>query len=281
MSNSDIFSFKRACKYFVSDLKTCWSSYGLSFISICCITPLVLYILGVLNGLIFIQEWGGPGIVLRTIICAIAFIVLCISLPTRCYGRITKKSFGSFYLSLPASNLEKFLSMILICVVISPLLGIGSYLAIDGFICLIDKSCGESIFHLIFNAYESVTTVLLPKITELEADSEMAASLMNAARQLCNPLLYLDDFAGCILPFLLGALCFKKNKVVKTILCLMGVSIILSFAFAPLTNNLDSFDANFFTSLGDNIALIDTISDSVVNIALLVAIYFRIKTIQH
>ncbi|MGN1225787.1 MAG: hypothetical protein ACI4TL_00960, partial [Candidatus Cryptobacteroides sp.] len=250
-------------------MKTCWSSYGLSFISICCITPLALYIIGVLNKLIFTQQWEGPGIAFRAFVFAVAVVVLCISMPTRCYGRITKKNFGSFYLSLPASTLEKFLSMILICVVICPLIGMGAYLAIDGLICLIDKSCGESILKLISDAYEIISKFLIARIPELETDSEMANSIISAIKQLCNPLLYLDDFAGCILPFLLGALYFKKNKVVKTILCLIGLSIILSFAFAPLTNNLDIFDQGFFTLIADKISLIDTISDSVTNIALL------------
>ena len=278
MSNQDIFSFKRAGKYFVSDLKTCWSSYGLNFISICMIAPLAVYLVTILNNLIFLQKWSGPGVILRAIIFGIAIVVLGISQPTRCYGRITEKQFGSFYLSLPASRLEKFLSMIIISVIITPLLGIGSYLLIDSLICLIDKSCGDNLIYTISNIYSVLSEELIPRISEA-GDIEVA-SVMGVVKKLTNPLLYIDDFIGCILPFLLGALCFKKNKVVKTILCIIAASIVLSFATAPFTNEFP-FDGEQMISFFSHIDIIDTVSDTVVNLILLVAIYFRIKEIQH
>ena len=187
MSNQDIFSFKRAGKYFVSDLKTCWSSYGLNFISICMIAPVAVYLVTILNNLIFLQEWSGPGVILRAIIFGVAIVVLGISQPTRCYGRITEKQFGSFYLSLPASRLEKFLSMIIISVIITPLLGIGSYLLIDSLICLIDKSCGDNLIYTISNIYSVLSEELIPRISET-GDIEVA-SVIGVVEKLTNPLL--------------------------------------------------------------------------------------------
>ena len=49
------------------------------------------------------------------------------------------------WIELPASRLEKYLSMMLVCLVIAPLAFFCIYLLGDAIICLIDKQCGISI----------------------------------------------------------------------------------------------------------------------------------------
>ena len=86
---------------------------------------------------------------------------------------------------------------------------------------------------------------------------------------------------------------FKKNKNAKTCLALLGLGMAVSLISAPLTANLASeIAANSIDnpnaaldalseSYLKHMVLIDIISDTVFNIALMAGIWFRIKTLKH
>ena len=100
-------------------------------------------------------------------------------------------------------------------------------------------------------------------------------------------------WCASVLPFGLGAICFKKGKAAKTILCILGVEILLSILlvllfkggyesgfdfgqrlsdfFGNMTAEKAQFWANFFI----NIMYLVIVG------GLLTALFFRIKTIKH
>jgi hypothetical protein len=106
-------------------------------------------------------------------------------------------------------------------------------------------------------------------------------------------MLYIDEIFGVTLPFLLGAIFFKNGKTVKTILALFAISTVSSVIMAPvveswshelLANINDDPDvilSMFNNGLFKNLVLLDTISDTVINTAMLVCIWLRIKTLKH
>ena len=111
-------------------------------------------------------------------------------------------------------------------------------------------------------------------------------------REINNPWMYVDDFFGMSLPFLLGALCFKKGKTVKTFLVLAALGTLGSTIMVPFvkewamriaeSNDPTSLIYNMFNNgFFRHFALIDTISDTVMNLAMMVGIWFRIKTLKH
>jgi hypothetical protein len=94
------------------------------------------------------------------------------------------------------------------------------------------------------------------------------------------------------LPFLLGAIYFKKGKTVKTFLALAVIGTAASAIMAPAmkewamrlaeSSDADMIVYNMFNSgLFRHFTLIDTISDTLVNLAILTGIWFRIKTLKH
>ena len=111
--NKDIFDFRRFGKYFESDVRTCWANFGLSLMTISVLVPVVLYVAVATLNMISSYSWDGPDTGLRLTAFIIALICLVVSMPVKCYGDITEKRYGSFWLTLPASRLEKFISMIL------------------------------------------------------------------------------------------------------------------------------------------------------------------------
>lgn len=286
----DIFDFKRFGKYFVSDFKGCVANYGLSLITISMLLYLICYVVTVSFGLIMNQGWEGLGLGTRATLFVIAMITLVITMPVKCYGKITEKQSGSFFLTLPVSRLEKFVSMLLMTIVVAPVIGTALYLGLDALVCLFDKTCGNN---LVSEIQDLATIIMnIPEEAAMEAAlGEIPENVAKFIKEITCPWLYVDDMIGTSLIFLLGAVFFKKGKTVKTIMACIALaiaaSIIATPIMAPWTNELfdmmdnGNFDGIFNFGIFRHAALIDTLNDTLVNIALLIGIWFRIKTLKH
>ncbi|MBQ3612544.1 MAG: hypothetical protein II989_00480 [Bacteroidales bacterium] len=295
MKANDIFNFRRFGKYFASDLRTCWVNYGLSLLTISTIFPIGTYFLTNTFNLVLNSTWDGPDIGLRSFIFIVATICMVVTMPVKCYGKITEKQYGSFFLTLPASRLEKFVSMFLMTCIIAPVLGFALHLGTDAIICALDHTCGRNLvtgaMELIRNMGEMKELTL--NFVDESITIENAALAQDLIRQISSPWLYADEIFGITLPFLLGALYFKRGKTVKTILAIFAFSMATSIIMTPymetwaaeMVSNANA-DTNtilqmFNNGIFKNLVLIDTISDTVVNLALMAGIWFRIKTLKH
>ena len=292
---NDIFNFRRFGKYFTTDFKTCWANYGLSLLTISLLSPLVLYVIIVTINQIMHNTWDGPDIGLRVFAFAVAMICMVVTMPVKCYGKITEKQYGSFWLTLPASRLEKFISMILMTCIIVPVSGALLYLGLDALICAFDHTCGQNLFaggtELLQRMGEAkdVTLNLIDESITIE-DATLAQELV---RQMNNPWMYIDEIFCFTLPFLLGAVFFRNGKTVKTSIALFAISTVTGMICSPIMtnwvmemfNNLnedpDAILQMFNNKLFKNLVLIDTVTDTVTNLALMAGIWFRIKTLKH
>ncbi|MBQ6710586.1 MAG: hypothetical protein IJN26_07820 [Bacteroidales bacterium] len=292
---NDIFNFRRFGKYFTTDFKTCWANYGLSLLTISLLSPLVLYVIIVTINQIMHNTWDGPDIGLRVFAFAVAMICMVVTMPVKCYGKITEKQYGSFWLTLPASRLEKFISMILMTCIIVPVSGALLYLGLDALICAFDHTCGQNLFaggtELLQRMGEAkdVTLNLIDESITIE-DATLAQEIV---RQMNNPWMYIDEIFCFTLPFLLGAVFFRNGKTVKTFIALFAISTVTGMICSPIMtnwvmemfNNLnedpDAILQMFNNKLFKNLVLIDTVTDTVTNLALMAGIWFRIKTLKH
>lgn len=292
---NDIFNFRRFGKYFATDFRTCWANYGLSLLTISLLSPLVLYVIIVTINQIMHNTWDGPDIGLRVFAFAVAMICMVVTMPVKCYGKITEKQYGSFWLTLPASRLEKFISMILMTCIIVPVSGALLYLGLDALICAFDHTCGQNLFaggtELLQRMGEAkdVTLNLIDESITIE-DATLAQEIV---RQMNNPWMYIDEIFCFTLPFLLGAVFFKNGKTVKTFIALFAISTVTGMICSPIMtnwvmemfNNLnedpDAILQMFNNKLFKNLVLIDTVTDTVTNLALMAGIWFRIKTLKH
>ena len=292
---NDIFNFRRFGKYFTTDFKTCWANYGLSLLTISLLSPLVLYVIIVTINQIMHNTWDGPDIGLRVFAFAVAMICMVVTMPVKCYGKITEKQYGSFWLTLPASRLEKFISMILMTCIIVPVSGALLYLGLDALICAFDHTCGQNLFaggtELLQRMGEAkdVTLNLIDESITIE-DATLAQEIV---RQMNNPWMYIDEIFCFTLPFLLGAVFFRNGNTVKTFIALFAISTVTGMICSPIMtnwvmemfNNLnedpDAILQMFNNKLFKNLVLIDTVTDTVTNLALMAGIWFRIKTLKH
>ena len=289
---NDIFNFRRFGKYFSSDLRTCSANFGLTLVSLALIVLFISYFGTIALNLVFNRTWEGPELSLRVTEFIVTFFATLILAPSKCYGKITEKQYGSFWLTLPASRLEKFTSMAVITAIIIPLTSAILYLCLDTVICALDPTCGDSIIASIGNLTSRLAEIKVSGAIDGELIPESAVNFM---RQIGSPWLYLDDFIGLSLPFLLGAVFFKKHKIAKTFLAIMIISTVVSAALTPFMeswardvmgvlpedSSIEFISDMFNMKIFKHVALWDTISDTIVNVGLLAAIYFRIKTLKH
>ncbi len=280
---NDIFNFKRFGKFFATDFRTCISNYGLN-ISLISLMGLIIYAGTVVLGLIFKNEWSGPELGFRASTFFVCMTILILTMPAKCYGTITDKRAGSDWLMIPVSQIEKTLSMIIMTIFVAPAIAGGVYLSIDALLCGLDKTCGESIFHEIAS--------IRPATFSSEPILDTAVS--DFIKQITCPWLYIDDIIGMCLIFLLGAILFKKGKIVKTILSMMALSTVISMVMIPVAqqyfNGMIPADgihtieeaAPFLnTFIFKHVAVADTINDTIVNLILIAGIYIRVRTLKH
>lgn len=292
---NDIFNFSRFGKYFASDIRTCWSNFGLSLLTIAFLFPIATYFITTAFNFVLHSTWDGPDMGVRVFVFAVAMLCLIITMPVKCYGRITEKQYGAFWLMLPASRLEKFISMFIMTCIIVPVTGFVLYLGMDAIICALDHTCGNN---LIAGGMELIRKMgdlqsLTMNFVDENITIEDAAVVQDILKQVSSPWLYVDEIFAMTLPFLLGAVFFKSGKTVKTFLAIFAFSTALSIIATPIMtewtmnimNNmnddpmavLELFRKGFFKHL----VLIDLISDTVCNLALMAGIWFRIKTLKH
>lgn len=287
---NDIFNIRRFGKYFASDAKSCTSNYGLSMILIS-LMGLIVYAGTIIMGLIFNGEWSGPELSFRVFAFSVCLIVFTLTMPVKCYGRITEKKFGTQWLMIPASSLEKSLSMIILTAIIMPVIICLAYLGVDAIICTLDSTCGTSIaasIHSMLKGFLSISIASKPELV-------MYPDLADFVKQVSCPWLYVDDIIGMFLITLTGAILFHKSKTTKTIMFYIAICIVLSLMVIPFTNAFfKEFAALSFTvktpeqmnqlfsgGIFRHAALLDTINDTIVNLALITIIYFRVKTLKH
>ena len=296
MKKNDIFDFRRFGKYFASDLKTCGANYGLSLLTLTVLAPVATELIMAVFSLIMDLTWHGAGLGLRVGVFAIAMFCMIVTMPVKCYGKLTDKQYGAFWLMLPASRLEKFISMLLICCIILPGLGLVMYLGVDALICAIDHTCNQSIVAGAFDLMDEITTFKMNMGgVEVDVPKESIMALENGRkfiRQITNPWLYVDEILCVSLPFLLGAICFKTRKTVMTFLAMAAFSMALSMFATPLMLSVmdkftmaaseeDAMRMMFESGFYNNLIWLDIVSDTLLYGGIIAGIWFRIKSLKH
>lgn len=280
---SNTFNFNRFGKYFTYELKSHWSNSGI-MVGIFALFPIIWYVVWKFFGTFFnknilqvfstgFPEIDGPQLVNRFWMFAILLIIFVIVFPAKTYGHVTDKAAGSQWLMLPASRLEKFLSMALNTLVVMPLVFFGLYFLSDYLICLIDKSCGIPLTSFRING----------------VNEDVFASWFLI---VLNPTLVYSSI------FLLGAILFKKNKAFKTIAVLLALNMVISLFFGlAMTATTDGIEpgrlevwmnGTLLPWLENHIEIVDTLINTIVNTVLAITliiiwslVWVRLKRLQH
>lgn len=271
------FKISRFGKYFVYDLKRQWKNTGMLML-IFSLFPIIFYMIymffaalfdGGLMKIFIGLEIDGPAGGTRFGVFAVMSTIFVMLFPSRAYGKITNKAKGSEWLMLPASRLEKFTSMMLISLVVIPLVYVVVYFLSDAFVCLLDKSCGDSLMSFRINKEIGSSDFVIPA---------------NGFWILASTIV------GNAIVFLLGGLIFKKWKVVGTVLVLFALQMVFSGLLSAFITNADlEWWGNWFADWTIRHAdSIDIWLNAFINFWLLLILaicgtwsWFRIKRLQH
>ena len=273
------FNLKRFGKYFAYDLRSIWKEQRV-FLLVWCLLPVFFYMVymffsafghgffSILNGI----SINRPPLAIRVSVFSLASILFLVLFPSRTYGFVTEKAKGSAWLMLPASRLEKFLSMILICLVVAPVAYFCVYLLSDALVCLLDKQCGSSILA----AWNEFFTNRLTD-NQVWLGGNGLWTLVSSCLQITSV-------------FLLGALIFKKMKVTKTILALFVVSMVLFAVFTTFVSHADlsTFGERIAAWMSGHAENIDLWINFFGNLELAIIVigcgiwsWFRVRNLQH
>lgn len=270
-------NIKRFGSYFKADLNSTYSKFGISFLTLASM-PIFSYLFYALFQVLQGNHWAGMSYKARLVLFVINLICICVTLPAKAYGHVTEKRAGSSFILLPVSTLEKFLSMFLVCFIVVPVCFIAGYALADLLVCLIDPSCGTPLADF----SEFAMSVQRKFAFVWIGDSSYKNSTVT------TPVYYFYNIIQLVLYFLLGAICFKKSKVTKTILALILLSFAGSIIFSVILFGGTSFSSNEFIHLMEkfpwalkHLYVVDAIKDTILSMAVCAAIYFRLKTIKY
>lgn len=185
--------------------------------------------------------------------------------PSRLYGKCNLVKEGIYYAMLPASKLEKYLSMLLQCLLVCPLIVlIGNYL-IDIVLTILPMgSYHEWLWNDMPSDYHSVTYYGSLDLT-LDSDNFFNNTSLKVAGWFFSVFYLL--FVKMI--FVFTNTIFKKHKVSKTILCLIGIGFVLILTIIPLLAHFgDDMTGTFVEWIND----IDNLASIVwgINVILLI-----------
>lgn len=200
---SDIFDINRFYKYFVYDFKQIIGRYGISFFAICMMPFTILIINKVLFIPLNIDSY--PGTAQRFSIVVLSYMVLFMTFTSKVYGRLSNRQEGRAWILAPASLFEKYLSMMLISLIIVPVTFFIGYGVSDFLVCMLFPECQEPLFHI----HPSDN---LPLEFTLRG----------------YPMVFLCMMVPMSV-FLAGSLIFKKWKISKSVFLSLAICLFMSY----------------------------------------------------
>ena len=114
----EIFDIKRFGKYFTFDLNNAWEKYGFTLL-IMGFFPVIFYAVMTLIHLVFGGDVANEPTVYQ-VFPAFIFIFVCLGFGAKVYGSVTERRSGTDWIALPASALEKTLSLLLLTCIVLP-----------------------------------------------------------------------------------------------------------------------------------------------------------------
>ncbi len=275
---NNTFSFNRFKNLLLKDGKMYIRNYGTSLIVWCCLNA-IFWIFNLLFG----SETMPP----------IRFGMLCIwtalamlMVPSKVYGNANLSREGVGFAMMPASSLEKFVSMFLYCAIVTPVIVFfGGYL-VDTLLSLFPFGGFDKPIRL-YTLNEIVSRMMTDNegVVQMGELSISAASLFPIG--VIRTSLYMGIIQWAAL-FMLGNMLFKKHKAGKTFACYLGISYLFSMLFGLLVvssdrieqwlESLEDLPAEEVVRLWHNATIWGMIISIVITAVLLYFTYRKIKT---
>lgn len=169
----------------------------------------------------------------RDILISLLMWLSLIIVPSRLYKDVNDSRKGMLYAMTPASSLEKFLSMFLYCVLVTPIVYMLGAIAIDTILAL--KPGTNPYDGFIFKDFNGLRLSDLVHVGDVAMNGSFAEHILNKNQALINAVqvLYVSSI------FMFTNMIFKKRKLSKTIGILTLIGIILTILFVRIVTDID------------------------------------------
>lgn len=268
---SEVFSGQRFWTYFKYDLTQMWRNHMKAAIVIG-LAGLIFYIVGVAFNATFNHVWQAPGFKGRFIVFILSAVVLQLY-QARTYGYLTDRRKGAAWLMIPASAFEKWLSMIIITLIVIPVAFLGTYAAVDGILSLADPTYGKVLLTFASQGLKEMNEALQEANTEYNTTWNLKLFVL--------PLLVSHSFN--YLYFLLCGITFKRHKILWAILLVFGFSIVWSTlaTFLGINYSIEINDLAEAEVFARQSLKWTTAVCAVISLVFAYGIFYRIKTLKH
>lgn len=274
---NNTFSFNRFKNLLLKDGKMYIRNFGTGLIVFCCLNA-IFWIFNLLFGTTSNPQFRFG------MLCTWTGLAMMM-VPSKVYGNANLSREGVGFAMLPASSLEKFISMFLYCAIVTPVIVFfGGYL-VDALLSLFPFGGFEKPIHLytlndFVHMMDNSEGVVQSGNMELSFGDVFPIGVMRTS-------LYMGIIQWAAI-FMLGNMLFKKHKTGKTLVCYMGISYVLStiFGLTFLTNgrlerwleSLEDVAESEMIQIAHNGLIWGTILGIVVTAVLLYFTYRKIKT---
>lgn len=274
---SNTFDINRFGKVISLDVKRYVSQFGLTFLILSAM-PIVLWLFSLAFGFTM-------PCVARVAITSITVWLSAILVPAKAFGHINLQHEGVSFAMLPVSNIEKFLSIAILCILTPIAVMVCSY-GIDSLLTLLpwggfDKFVSGGVM-------QSINDYLI-SITAYGDDVEETKSIISLFDHIAaNEELYM--FVSALFTvglFLLGNSLFKTHKTAKTLALMIGMSYVASMVMqvfmlsngemAELRQNPSDFTFDKANILIRTEFLSREIIDALLAVGLFVGTFFKLK----
>ena len=275
---NNTFDFNRFKNLLVKDGRRYIRNYGTGLIVFCCLNA----IFWIFN-LLFRSSTMPP--VRFGMICTWTALAMMM-VPEKVFGKANLSREGVGFAMLPASSLEKFVSMFIYCAVVTPIIVFfGGYL-VDAFLSVFPFGGFEKPIHLysmneIIQRFNDTEGAVRAAEMDLPIEKVFPIGVMRTS-------LYFGIIQWAAI-FMLGNMLFKKHKAGKTFACYLGIGYLLSTIFGSTMvanskrielwmERFEDYSPEEVVQLWHNATIWGMIIGIIITCVLLYFIYRKIKT---
>ena len=214
------FDWNRFCKVVNKDFRNMWPTFGTTAIVLASL-PFAVWLLALVIARTAVID---PNY--RVVMIMVVSSLAALMLPSRLYRTMNLRDEGIYYAMLPATKLEKFLSMLIFTFIVAPTVTYLGSMVLDIILCLMPTGA--------YHQWLWQGDGGFPLFTTIPMDDEMLPGFHS---WLLTAATYTSLFATPAI-FLFAATLFKKHKVMYTFLILYLLEFVLTIIAIPVVVSL-------------------------------------------
>lgn len=264
------------------DFRGMWPRFGMSMLIITLIPAAIWIFCTVLNFLPNVNI-AIPAVARWFFLGATVFICLIMA-PSGMFKACNIPKDGIYYAMLPVSHLEKYLSQLLYCVIVCPLMCILAGVAVDVILTLMPFGAYHEWLWEPFGKLDVVNLLAI-------ADSEEAVEAVQFMKFTFSALVFtlIVSYLFYSASFMFTNTIFKNHKVLKTILAFIVINFVLSIIINPIVfssmlagmeNVGDTIPEGFFQPYRI-MMVVSNVIYAIISVALFVWTYIRLKRMKY